>query len=82
MDWCSQSLYWSVVVKTEQRQKAMLFVYLSIFVPTLTYGHELWVVTERMRSQIQAVEMSFLCTVAGLSLRDGGEVQSFRRDSE
>lgn len=41
-----------------------------IFVPTLTYGHELWVVTEKMRSRIQAAEMSFLRRVAGLSLRD------------
>ncbi len=39
-------------------------------VPTLTYGHELWVMTERTRSQIQVAEMSFLRRVAGRSLRD------------
>ncbi|KAK0146650.1 putative uncharacterized transposon-derived protein F52C9.6 [Merluccius polli] len=39
-------------------------------VPALTYGHELWVVTERTRSRVQAAEMSFLRRVAGLSLRD------------
>ena len=33
---------------------------LPVYVPTLTYGHELWVVTERIRSRIQATEMSFL----------------------
>ncbi len=33
-------------------------------------GHELWLVTERMRSQLQAVKMSFHCRVAGLSLRE------------
>ena len=38
-----------VVVKRELSSKARLSVYQSIFVPTLTYGHELWVVTERMR---------------------------------
>ena len=38
-----------------------------ISVPTLTYGHELWVVTERMRLRIQVTKMSFLCRVAGLS---------------
>ena len=64
------TLYRSVVVKRELSQKARLTVYRSIFVPTLTYGHELWVVTERMRSRIQAAEMSFLRRVAGLSLRD------------
>ncbi|KAK0138540.1 putative uncharacterized transposon-derived protein F52C9.6 [Merluccius polli] len=42
----------------------------SIYVPALTYGHELWVMTERTRSRVQAAEMSFLCRVAGLSLRD------------
>ncbi len=42
----------------------------SIYVPTLTYGHELWVMTERTRSQIQAAKISFLRRVAGCSLRD------------
>ena len=32
----------------------------SIYVPTLTCGHELWLATERRRSGIQAAEMSFL----------------------
>ncbi|KAI3362823.1 hypothetical protein L3Q82_001869 [Scortum barcoo] len=49
---------------------AKLSIYRSIYVPTLTYGHELWVMTERTRSRIQAAEMSFLRRVAGRSLRD------------
>ena len=49
-----RTLYWSVAVKRELSQKAKLFVYWSIFVPTLNYGHELWEVTERTRSWIQA----------------------------
>ena len=49
----------SVVVKRELSQKAKLSIYRSIYVPTLTYGHELWVVTERTRSRIQAAEMSW-----------------------
>ena len=32
--------------------------------------HELWVVTERTRSRIQAAKMSFLRRVTGLRLRD------------
>jgi len=40
----------------------------NIYVPTLTFGHKLWIVTEI--TQIQTAEMSFLCWVAGLSLRD------------
>ncbi|XP_076876507.1 uncharacterized protein LOC143525918 [Brachyhypopomus gauderio] len=65
-----QSLYRSVVVKKELSQKAKLSIYRSIYVPTLTYGHELWVMTERTRSWIQAAEMSFLHRVAGRTLRD------------
>ncbi|KAK3568661.1 hypothetical protein QTP86_011459 [Hemibagrus guttatus] len=63
-----RSMYRSVVVKKELSQKAKLSIYQSIYVPTLTY--ELWVMTERVRSRIQAAEMSFLCRVAGRSLRD------------
>ena len=63
-----QSLYRTVVRKRELSQKAKLSVYQAIFVPTLTYGHEGWVMTERTR--IQAAEMGFLRRVAGVSFRD------------
>ncbi|KAK0133573.1 putative uncharacterized transposon-derived protein F52C9.6 [Merluccius polli] len=65
-----RTLHGSVVVKRELSRKAKLSIYQSIFVPALTYGHELWVVTERTRSRVQAAEMSFLRRVAGLSLSD------------
>uniref|UniRef100_A0A8C6LTA7 Reverse transcriptase domain-containing protein n=1 Tax=Nothobranchius furzeri TaxID=105023 RepID=A0A8C6LTA7_NOTFU len=65
-----RALYQSVEVKRKLSQRAKLSIYRSIYVPTLTYGHELWVVAERTRSWIQAAEMSFLRRVAGLSLRD------------
>ncbi|KAK3573272.1 hypothetical protein QTP86_019232 [Hemibagrus guttatus] len=65
-----RSMYRSVVVKKELSRKAKLSIYQSIYVPTLTYGHELWVMTERVRFQIQAAEMSFLHRMAGRSLRD------------
>ncbi|KAK3565439.1 hypothetical protein QTP86_009697 [Hemibagrus guttatus] len=67
-----RSMYRSVVMKKKLSRKAKLSIYQSIYVPTLTYGHELWVMTERIRSRIQAAEMSFLCRVAGCSLRDKG----------
>lgn len=35
-------------------------IYQSVHVLTFTYGHELWVATERIRSRIQAAEMRFL----------------------
>ncbi|KAK3539294.1 hypothetical protein QTP86_033724 [Hemibagrus guttatus] len=43
-----RSMYRSVVVKKELSRKAKFSIYQSIYVPTLTYGHELWVMTERM----------------------------------
>ncbi|XP_058625585.1 uncharacterized protein LOC131536570 [Onychostoma macrolepis] len=64
------SMYRSVVVKKGLSQKAKLSIYRSIYVLTLTYGHELWVMNERTRSQIQAAEISFLPRVAGRTLRD------------
>ena len=49
------SLYRSVVVKRELSWKIKLSIYQSIIdVATLYYGHELLVVTERIRSRIQA----------------------------
>ena len=57
-------------MKKDLSQKVKLSIYWSIYVPTLTYGHELWVGTERTRSRIQAAKMGFLCRVSGLSLRD------------
>ncbi|KAK3565347.1 hypothetical protein QTP86_007134 [Hemibagrus guttatus] len=65
-----RSMYRSVVVKEELSRKAKLSIYQSIYVPTLTYGHELCVMTERVRSWIQVAEMSFLRRVARSSLRD------------
>uniref|UniRef100_A0A671UC54 ribonuclease H n=1 Tax=Sparus aurata TaxID=8175 RepID=A0A671UC54_SPAAU len=64
------ALHRTVVTKRELSRKAKLSICRSIFVPTLTYGHERWVMTERMRSRVQAAEMGFLRRVAGVSLRD------------
>uniref|UniRef100_A0A3B5BGU9 Carbonyl reductase 1 n=1 Tax=Stegastes partitus TaxID=144197 RepID=A0A3B5BGU9_9TELE len=44
------ALYRTVVVKRELSRKAKLSIYQSIYVPTLTYGHEFWVVIEKTRS--------------------------------
>ena len=51
-------------------RKAKLSVYHWVYIPTLTYYHELWVMAKRMRSQIQAAEISFLRRVAGYTLLD------------
>lgn len=65
-----QAQYRTVVVKKELCRKVKLLIYRSVYVPTLTYSHELQIVTERTRSQIKAAIMKFLWRVAGLSLKD------------
>lgn len=63
-----------IVVKKELSRKAKPKINWSalavIFIPNLTYGHELWGVTEITTLWEQVGEISFLCRVAGLSIRD------------
>ncbi|XP_058251558.1 uncharacterized protein LOC131356504 [Hemibagrus wyckioides] len=59
-----QSVYRSVVLNKE------LSLGSTLSLPILTYGHELWVMTEKTKSRIRAAEMSFFHRVAGHSLRD------------
>ena len=54
-----RQLYRSIVLKRKLCTKAKLFVFRSVFVPILTYGHECWVMTERVRFRVQAAEMVF-----------------------
>ena len=55
-----RALHYSVVMKRELSKKAKLSIFKTVFVPSLTYGHEFWVMTETVRSQVQASEMRFL----------------------
>ena len=55
-----RALHHSVVLKRELLRKAKLSVFKLILIPILTYGHESWTITERVRSQMQASEMRFL----------------------
>ena len=65
-----QALRCSVVMKRELSKQAKLAIFRSIFVPILSYGHESWVMTERMRSQVQASEITFLRRIEGVTLLD------------
>ena len=83
-NWCGQcsdaSAVPRVVSKAELSRKAKISVFKSIYIPTLTYGHELWVMTERMRSRVQAAEMRFLRRVAGVTLLDRVRNTAIRED--
>lgn len=70
-------MHWTVGVKTASLKRKRL-IYQLICDPPLAAGLELWAVTERMRSWIQAAEMGFLCRAPGFSLRDGDWKSQFR----
>ncbi len=60
----------SVVRKAELSRKAKISVFQSVFAPTLTYGHEIWVMTEKIRSRVQAAEIKILRGVIGVIRMD------------
>ena len=55
-----RALHYSFVMKRELSKKAQLSIIKAVFVPNLSYGHESWVMTEIVRSPVQASEMRFL----------------------
>ena len=65
-----RALHYSAVMKRELLKKAKLSVFKTVFVPILTYGHESWVMIERVQSQVQASEMRFLQIIEEVTLFD------------
>ena len=66
-----RALHYSVVMKRELSKKAKLSIFKTVFGPSilnLTYGHESWVMTERVRSRVQASEMRFLRRIKVVTL--------------
>ena len=63
-----QALHYSVVMKRELSKTAKLSIFKAVFVPILIYGHESWVMTERLQSQVQASEMRFLRKIERVTL--------------
>ena len=64
----TRALYYSVVIKRELSKRTNLSIFKTVFVPILTYGHESWLMTQRVRSQVQASEIRFLRTIEGVTL--------------
>ena len=44
-----RALLYLAVMKQELSKKAMILIFKTFFVPFLTYGHESWVITRRVR---------------------------------
>ena len=62
-----RALHYSVVLEREISRKAKFSMRKPILVPILIDGHESMVVTERVRSQMQASEMKFLRKTKGVT---------------
>ena len=56
----TQTLHHTVELKLELLRKAKSSVFKSMFVPILSHGHEFWVTTEKMQSQMHEYKMRFL----------------------
>ena len=65
-----RQLHQSVVLKRELCTKAKLSIFRLVYVPILTYGHECWIINEKVRSRVQAAEKGFLRRISGLTLLD------------
>ena len=64
----TRALHISVVIKRELSKKVKPSIFKTVFVPILTYGHESWVMTKRVRLQVQASEMRSLQRIKGVTL--------------
>jgi hypothetical protein len=56
--------------KKESSQKTKMAICSSIYIPTLLYGSESWVITEKQKQNIQTAEMKYLRRVIGKTRRD------------
>ena len=63
-----RALHYSLVMKRESSKKANPSIFKAVFVFILTYDHEFWVISESVRSQVQASEMRFLRKIEEVTL--------------
>ena len=63
-----RGLHYSVVITRELSKKAKISIFKTVFEPILTYGHESWVMTRRVRSLLQASQMRFLQRIEGVTI--------------
>lgn len=68
------------ISRREITKDTKLKVFKSIYRPILTYGCETWVLSQRMRSKLQACEMKYLRKVRGVTRRDKIRNEQIRTD--
>ena len=74
-----RALHYSIVMKRELSKKAKVSIFKAVLVPILTYGHESWAMTERMRSQVQASEIRCLRKIEGVTLFNKVRISEIRK---
>ena len=66
-----RQLHRSLVLKRELCTKAKLPIFRSfLYVLILIYGHECWIMNEKVRSRVRTAEMGFLRRISGWTLLD------------
>ena len=63
-----RALHRSVVMKHKTSKKAKLSIFKAVFVPILTFGHESWVITERVQSLAITSEVKILQKIEEVAL--------------
>jgi len=58
------------VKKRKLSKTTKVSVIKSVFLPILIYGHESWVMTRKVLSQVKAADVGVLRRVHGVTLRD------------
>ena len=56
----TRALHYSIFMKREFSTSTKFSIFKTVFVPVLNKGHESWIMTERVRSQVQAYRMKFI----------------------
>lgn len=62
--WCDSCVY----LQKQDRYKRQFAIFNTVFVHTVTYGHEFWVMTKRIGSRIPAAETGLLRRVLWIML--------------